>query len=153
MSEHIAHFNWATLKAPMGDPLIKPFVDAVPKVNALAERSPGFVWRQGNEQDVAAAAGWPLFKDNPRLIASFSVWETPEALKDYVYKTVHGAFYRRGAEWFEPGATRGYALWWVPVGHRPTMAEARTKVEQLTTEGPSEAVFTFAGLERAPDTP
>lgn len=52
MTYHLAHFNWATLKAPVGDPRVAPFVDAVPKVNALAERSPGFVWRSGEEAEL-----------------------------------------------------------------------------------------------------
>ncbi|MBF9061414.1 DUF3291 domain-containing protein [Rhodobacterales bacterium HKCCSP123] len=145
-ARHIAHFNWATLRAPVGDDRVAGFVNAVPKVNALAERSPGFVWRSGMEAELASAAGWPLFVGNDRLIASFSVWESPEALRAYVYQTVHGAFFRRSDEWFEPGASRGHALWWVPVGHVPTITEARGKVDALAAEGPSEAVFTFAQL-------
>lgn len=141
---HIAHFNWATLRAPMGDPLVEPFVSAVPKVNALAERSPGFVWRHGEEQIAAAEAGWPLFRDTPRLIASFSVWETPEHLRDYVYKTVHGAFFKRADAWFEPDGLRGHLLWRVPVGHQPTMAEARGRFDAFAENGPTDEVFTFS---------
>jgi hypothetical protein len=141
---HIAHFNWATLRAPMGDPLVEPFVSAVPKVNALAERSPGFIWRQGDEQEVAKAEGWLLFQENPRLIASFSVWETPEHLRDYVYKTVHGAFFKRADAWFEPDGLRGHILWHVPVGHVLTLAEARTRFEAFAETGPTEDTFTFS---------
>ena len=146
---HIAHFNWATLRKPVGHPRVAPFVEAVPKVNALARRSPGYVWNCGEEAQNARAAGWLMFVEDDRVIASFSVWKTPEALKDYVYKTVHGAFFRRGDEWFEPDALRGYALWWVPEGHRPTIAEARERVETLLADGPSEQVFTFAEVAAA----
>jgi hypothetical protein len=148
-ASHIAHFNWATLLAPVGDDKVAGFVNAVPKVNALAERSPGFVWRSGEEAELAVAAGWPLFIGNDRLIASFSVWETPEALRDYVYQTVHGAFFRRAEEWFDPDATRGHALWWVPAGHIPEMTEARTMVERLAQDGPTDDVFTFAQVPAA----
>ena len=148
-AQHIAHFNWATLRAPVGDERVAGFVNAVPKVNALAERSPGFVWRSGTEAELASAAGWPLFVGNDRLIASFSVWESPEALRAYVYQTVHGAFFRRAEEWFDPEATRGHALWWVPVGHMPSIVEAWEKVEALEAGGPSDAVFTFAQVPAA----
>lgn len=140
-ARYIAHFNWATLRAPVGDPLVAPFVDAVPKVNALAERSAGFVWRHGDEAAAGAGIGWPLFTGNDRMIASFSVWETAEALRAYVYKTVHGGFFRRGEAWFLPDAPRGNVLWPVPQGHIPDIAEARAMVERLEREGPSEAVF------------
>lgn len=148
-AHHIAHFNWATLRAPVGDDRVAGFVNAVPKVNALAERSPGFVWRSGTEAELASAAGWPLFVGNDRLIASFSVWESPEALRAYVYQTVHGAFFRRAEEWFDPDATRGHALWWVQVGHVPSITEAREKVEALEAGGASDAVFTFAQVPAA----
>ncbi len=141
---HIAHFNWATLRAPLGDPLVEPFFKAVPKVNALAERSPGFVWRSGEEAELGLSIAWPLFTECDRMIASFSVWETPQALKAYVYNTVHGAFFRRADEWFDPDGPRGHVLWPVPVGQIPTITEAREKVEALAANGPSEAAFTFA---------
>ena len=148
-ARHIAHFNWATLLAPVGNDKVAGFVNAVPKVNALAERSPGFVWRSGNEAELAAEAGWPLFVGNDELIASFSVWESPEALRAYVYQTVHSAFFRRAEEWFDPDAARGHALWYVPVGHVPTITEAWEKVEALAETGPTDAVFTFAQVAPA----
>jgi hypothetical protein len=146
---HLAHFNWATLRAPLGDPLVAPFENAAPKVNALAERSPGFVWRSGEEAELACQAGWPMFLDDARLIASFSVWETPQDLQGYVYKTVHGAFFKRAEEWFDATKTRGHVLWWVPVGHIPTIDEAREKVEALAAHGPSQGAFTFAEVAAA----
>jgi hypothetical protein len=105
MTRHLAHFNWATLVADLGDARVAPFERAIDKVNAVAKRSPGYVWNSGQEMAEGVRIGWPLFTENPRVIASFSVWETPEHFRDYVYKTVHGAFYRRGHEWFEPDST------------------------------------------------
>lgn len=141
---HLAHFNWATLRAPVGDPLVAGFVDAVDRVNGIAERSPGFVWRLGDEGSAAIRIGWPLFIEDQRVIASFSVWERPEDLKSFVYKTVHGAFFRRREEWFEPGTRFNYALWWIAPGHVPDIAEARERVDTLVANGPSTEVFTFA---------
>lgn len=145
-ARHLAHFSWGTLHAPADDPSMAAFAEAVPRVNARAEASPGNVWRFGDERPPAEAAGWPLF-DDKRLIASYSVWETPEALKSFVYAGSHGAFYNRRAEWFDQGGPRGYVLWWVAPGHAPDIAEARVKVDQFEREGASADVFTFAQLE------
>ncbi len=142
---HLAHFNWGTLIAAPGSRKVAGFVNAVGRVNALAERAEGFVWRSGDEQAKAKAIGWPMF-DDPKVIASFSVWNSPDALKAFVYQTVHGAFYRRRAEWFEPDGGSNYALWWVPEGHVPGFAEARERVEALVANGPSEQVFDFCWL-------
>lgn len=144
---HIAHFNWATLVADLGDPRIAPFEKAIGKVNAIAARSPGYVWNSGQEMAEATRIGWPLFTENPRLIASFSIWESPGHFRDYVYRTVHGAFFRRGHEWFEADAPRGYILWWVPPGHDPDIAEARRKVEAYAADGPGPEVFDLPWLD------
>ncbi len=88
---HLAHFSWGMLRASVDDPQITTFAEAVPRVNARAEDSPGFVWRFGDERPPAEAAGWPLFDDD-RIIAYFSVWEPPEVLKALVYRGSHGAF-------------------------------------------------------------
>ena len=42
---HLAVFNIARLRAPMDDPLIDDFRNNLDPINALAEQSPGFVWR------------------------------------------------------------------------------------------------------------
>ncbi|MCP4307581.1 MAG: DUF3291 domain-containing protein [bacterium] len=147
-TRHIAHFSWGTLIAPYDDPQVSAFAEAVPRVNARADTSPGFVWRCGEERAVGEAAGWPLF-DNDRIITSFSVWETPEALKGFVYHGAHGAFYSRRSEWFDQGAPRGYVLWWIAPGDIPSITEAWRKVDMLEAEGPSDAAFTFAELVSA----
>ncbi len=147
---HLAHFNWSALRAPVGDPLVAPFADAIEKVNAKAEASDGFVWRCGVEDAEGKRIGWDLFTENPTMIASFSVWETPEALGHFVHKTVHGAFLKRGADWFLPSQGPRYVLWWVPIGHIPAIEEAREKVTRLERDGPSDAAFTFDTLAPMP---
>jgi hypothetical protein len=144
---HVAHFNWATLVADLGDARVAPFERAIDKVNAVAKRSPGYVWNSGQEMAEGVRIGWPLFTENPRVIASFSVWETPEHFRDYVYKTVHGAFYRRGHEWFEPDAPRGYVLWWVTPGSIPDVTEARDRVEIYRAQGAGPDAFDLGWLD------
>jgi hypothetical protein len=43
---HLAEVNIARLRAPIDSQMLRPFVDALDRVHALAERTPGFVWRQ-----------------------------------------------------------------------------------------------------------
>jgi len=148
----LAHFNWATLVGDLGSPEVAPFEGAVPQVNALAERSPGFVWRHGDERGAGLSAGWPLFTENPRCIASFSLWESAAQLRGYVHATVHGAFFRRRAEWFLPDRG-GHVLWWVPAGHVPDIAEARDRVEAFGRDGPGDAHFTLAHLALGASSP
>ena len=42
------------------------------------------------------------------------------------------------------------ALWWVPSGHRPTVAEAEERVATLRAHGPSPSAFTLAKPFPAP---
>jgi len=144
-ANHIAHFNWAMLQAAPDDARVKPFFDGVGRVNAIAERAPGFIWRNGQEDTDARSIGWDLFESD-RTIASFSVWDSPDALWHFVHKTLHGAFLRRGDEWFEKAVSYNYALWWVPAAHIPDISEARARVTQLLRDGPGEEVFTFRDL-------
>jgi hypothetical protein len=44
---------------------------------------------------------------------------------------------RRRREWFERMQEAYLALWWIPTGHRPTIAEAIAKLELLRVEGPT----------------
>ena len=42
---HLAEVNIARMHAPLEDPLMEGFVALLNEINALADRSPGFVWR------------------------------------------------------------------------------------------------------------
>ena len=46
---HLAQMNIGTMVGPKGDPRVQPFFDALDEINALAEASPGFVWRLTDE--------------------------------------------------------------------------------------------------------
>jgi len=94
------------------------------------------------------AAGWPLF-DNDRIITSFSVWKTPEALRDVIYQGAHGAFYSRRSEWFDQDAPRGYVLWWVKQGEPPSIRDAWVMFDRFAADGHSDEVFTLAQFASA----
>src|SRR5882762_1126507 len=114
MSYHLAQINIGRLVAPIDDPKIADFVAQLDEINALAERSPGFVWRlksdSGNATDI-------VYSDDPFVILNMSVWESVEALRDYAYGSKHVESLRRRAEWFEKMSKPHYCLWWIPEGH------------------------------------
>ena len=123
------------------DPRMSGFFDGVPEINALAEGSPGFVWRLDDAGEEARAA--ELFGE-PRLVIALSVWDSPEALQQFVYRSAHGGYVRRRAEWFVPRQGPNKALWWVEAGTRPTVLDAKHRLDWLALNGPGEFAFGFS---------
>ncbi|HEY1474558.1 MAG TPA: DUF3291 domain-containing protein [Pseudolabrys sp.] len=144
-AQHLAQFNIARIKYPLDDPRMAEFVDNVERVNGLAEKIEGFVWRL---QDASGNAMNMLVYDDPRILPNLTLWENVEALERFVFRTLHSRFYGRREEWFEPIKTP-LVLWWVPVGHRPELAEGVERLEHLKTHGPSEHAFGWQNLAAA----
>ena len=144
---HLAHINVARARAPLDSPVMKEFVDAIDAMNALGERSPGFVWRlktdSGNATDIRAF-------DDPLMIVNVTVWESLEALRDYAFKSHHGDYFRRRAEWFEKMDTPSLALWWIPAGTVVDEIEGKSRLEHLANHGPTPEAFTFRDRFPAP---
>jgi hypothetical protein len=113
-------------------------------MNRHAEASPGFVWRLKGSPE-ADAETIRLFQD-PLLLVTLSVWESPEALRAFAYEGAHGTFFRRREEWFQSMDTPNYALWWIPAGTLPTLADAHQRLTLLATRGASPEAFGFAHL-------
>ena len=145
---YLAQINIARMRAPLTDPIMADFVAQLDTINALAERSPGFVWRLqsegGNATDIRA------FED-PLILVNMSVWTSIEALYDYTYRSSHSGVFRRRKEWFER-LEPVYALWWVPAGHLPDVTEGKARFEQLRQHGPSPEAFHFKHRFPAPQT-
>lgn len=136
----LAQINVARLLHSLDDPRIADFVDNLERVNVLAERSAGFVWRVKDETGNATNIA---FDADPRVIVNMSVWFSVEALETFAYKTVHRRFVQRRKEWFELFGAPYVALWWVENGHRPDPAEGRRRLAHLGRYGPSPHAFTF----------
>ena len=148
MSQYeLAQLNIAVLKEPLDSPLLADFVANLDRINALAEESPGFVWRLQTD-DGDATAVRPLGDDT---IVNMSVWRDIDALMSYVYRSAHVEIMRRRREWFERMRESHMVLWWVRRGHRPTVIEAIAKLESLRANGPSADAFTFRHAFPAPD--
>ena len=145
---HLAQLNIGRLLAPLDSRQIAPFVEALHPVNALADGTPGFVWRLQTEDGNATAI---RAFDDDMLIVNMSVWESVEALGDFVYRSDHVAVMRRRREFFERMAEAFMVLWWVPAGHRPSVHEAKDRLARLRRHGPTQEAFTFRERFPAPD--
>ncbi|MCE2660522.1 MAG: DUF3291 domain-containing protein [Rubrivivax sp.] len=141
MNAHeLAQLNIAVMKQPLDSPEMADFVANLDRINALAEASPGFVWRlQTDEGDATAVR--PL---GDLTLVNVSVWTDVAALRDYVYQSAHVEILRRRKEWFDRVQEATTVLWWVPAGHRPDVHEAVERLERLRRDGPSPAAFNFA---------
>lgn len=143
----LAQLNIAMMKEPLESPTMADFVANLDRINALAEASPGFVWRLQSEEGDATSIR-PLGAD---VLINISVWRDVDSLNNYVYRSEHVGFMRRRKEWFDRMREAHMVLWWVPRGHRPTTAEAVAKLELLRTAGPTQDAFTFRHAFPAPD--
>ncbi|ANZ36859.1 hypothetical protein BBK82_13030 [Lentzea guizhouensis] len=140
MNLELAQVNISRLLAPLDSPQLAEFVAALDPVNAVADTAPGFRWRLQNEDGNATALR--VFDDD-WLIVNMSVWESPQALLDYVYGEAHRAVLRGRRQWFHAPAEAMTALWWVPAGHRPSITEAEERLVHLRAHGPTSEAFTL----------
>ncbi|MFE0190504.1 DUF3291 domain-containing protein [Streptomyces sp. NPDC059008] len=146
---HLAQVNIGRIVAPLDGPELADFVAQLPEINALAERSPGFVWRMVDDGGEDATGARPDENDDMLLI-NCSVWESVEALRNFTYQTGHLRVLSRRREWFHRMADAHQALWWIPAGHRPTIAEAMERVASVRAHGPGPLAFTFRDPYPAP---
>lgn len=139
----LAEANIAKARYRLDSPAIADFVNRIDLVNAVAERSPGFVWRF--QLPVGSTMAMRLF-DDPMVIFNMSVWQTPQDLEHYVWNTVHRQVYRRKAEWFDAMVSHHFVMWWVEDGHRPTPTEAKERLDHLDRHGNTDHAFDWAHL-------
>jgi hypothetical protein len=139
-THHLAQVNIATLRFPLDGPELAGFVAGLEPINALADAQPGFVWRLQTE-DGDATSIRPF--DDERIMVNLSVWASLEALRAFVYASRHLDVMRRRREWFHRMADPYLALWWLPAGTIPTVAEARRRLDLLARLGPGPDAFTF----------
>lgn len=137
---HLAQVNVARLAAPLDSPRLADFVANLEPINATADASAGFVWRLQTEAGDATAL---RILDDDWLIVNMSVWESLEALRDYVYRSPHADVLRRKLEWFDKMVEAHVALWWIEAGTLPTLSDAQERLLRLRADGPTPDVFTL----------
>ncbi len=136
---HLNQFNIARIRAPLDHPDMAGFVAALKPINALADGSPGFVWRlQTEDGDSTAIRPYA----DARILVTLSVWESIEALYRFSYTTGHAGIMARRREWFEELEPPYLVLWWAPAGRLPTVEEGKGRLE-LLRRGPTREAFTF----------
>jgi hypothetical protein len=147
MIYQLAQVNIAKFRLPKEHPVNADFVDNLDRVNAIAETQPGFVWRfvgSGNDAlDIQAF-------DDPNVAINMSVWTDIKALVNFVYRNNdHKEIMRRRKEWFQK-IDFYMVLWWVEQDRRPTVEEAKIRLELLRRNGPTYSAFTFKQPYPAP---
>ena len=148
MAFHLAQLNIGRAVAPMDDPRMADFMARLDAINALAERSPGFVWRlqseAGNATDIKVS-------DDPLFIINLTLWGSPGDLFAFTYRSDHKAVFARRYEWFERATGPNVVLWWQPAGTIPTTEDALARLRLLTELGPTPDAFTFRQQFPPPD--
>ncbi|MEM8772150.1 MAG: DUF3291 domain-containing protein [Pseudomonadota bacterium] len=144
---HLAQVNIGRARGGPDDPRMKDFFDNLSRINLMAERMPGFVWRLKDAAgDGAMDLHWP---GDPTMNVNMSVWESDDALATFVFKTVHQNFYARADEFFKLTDTPHVAMWWIDAGHIPTIDEAKERLDRLIAHGSSEFAFGWLDLPSA----
>ena len=146
MNFHLAQVNVAIAKYEYDDPQFAGFVDNLNRIYELAESTPGFVWRHVTvDGDIEVKR---IFGE-PNLIYNMSVWESLDALREFVYRSDHASILRQRASWFVPMDRPVFALWWQPAGTIPTIVESKHRLDRLHQAGPTEDAFTFRNVFEA----
>jgi hypothetical protein len=137
---HLAQVNIGRPRGPLTSPELADFVAGLEPINALADRSPGFVWRLQTEAGDATSIH--AFDDH-RILMNMSVWRSLEELRDFTYHSAHVDALRRRGDWFERMTEVHLALWWLPADRLPTIEEAQWRIELVRRHGPTAEAFTF----------
>jgi Domain of unknown function (DUF3291) len=146
----LAQVNIARMLAPLDDPIMAGFVAQLDAVNAIADGSPGFIWRlqtpEGNATDLRPY-------EDEMILVNMSVWASLEDLARFVYtsESQHRDVMKQRRRWFQRFDGPYMALWWVPQDHIPTVEEAKERLEHLRTHGESPFAFSFKKPFPAPD--
>ncbi|NVB77907.1 MAG: DUF3291 domain-containing protein [Kofleriaceae bacterium] len=139
----LAQANVAYALAAHDDPRMAEYMARLDEINQLADTSPGFVWRYLTDSRDPAQREF----DDPRVLFNMSVWESIDALHAYTYRTGHAEVYAARKRWFADvkAVVGGHALamWWIPRGELPTVADAQERLAAIVANGPTERAFTF----------
>ena len=142
MAYHLAQLNIAKLQAPLDDPLLAEFVANLDRINLLAEKSPGFVWRYESATDNGVDEAIQVFED-PMLVVNLSLWESIDHLFEFTYRTDHGAIFRKRKQWFHKYEGRHMVCWYIEEGMIPSLQEAKERLQYLEDHGETPYAFTF----------
>ena len=140
MKFHLAQLNIARMLAPIDSPVMADFVANLDRINGVAENSKGFVWRLKDDSNNATSIR--IFEDD-FLIVNMSVWQSVDALFQFVYQSDHLEIFKRRTEWFEKMPEMHMVMWYVPEGSIPSVADAVERLTYLRLQGETPYAFSF----------
>jgi heme-degrading monooxygenase HmoA len=135
----LAQFNLARLAIEVDDPVLQSFFDAVAPVEAQAETTNGYLWR---DQYFGQLLQPGPFADDE--LATMTMWTSVESLRGFTYSGAHREAFLARRSWFVKPKPPSMVLWWLPAGTRPTPDNALQKLAALAADGPTPAAFSFA---------
>lgn len=147
MVQFFAQVNVARMVVPLDHPQMADFVNNTSRINAIAEKSPGFLWRWIEEEETSNAV--EIFGD-PNFVVNMSVWESRKSLMDFTYHSDHVAIYKRKNEWFSKMKSMHMACWYTDQV-RITLSEAKDRLDHLNEFGETPYAFTFKSKYTAED--
>lgn len=139
----IAQLNISVWNVDPRSDAASPFIDNIGRVNALAERSEGFIWRlldEGRDEKGRTVLG------GPETILTLSVWQSAQYLEAFAFNTVHRKIYERKAEWFAKLQSHHLVMWTIEDRYLPTLDEAKQRLDHLDKHGNTDFAFDWAHL-------
>jgi hypothetical protein len=134
---HVAQLNIARLHHPLDSEGSAEFNAAIDPINALAEATPGFVWRLVDDDGQSSSHVRLPGEDDPLMIVNMSVWEDLASLQHFMYRSGHAMYLRRRRDWFERNDEATSVCWSIPEGELPDLADAHRRLLHLREHGPT----------------
>ena len=135
---HVAQLNIGRLHHPLDSDETAEFTNALGPINALAEATPGFVWRLQDEDGQSSSFVRLPGENDPLTIVNMSVWASLESLQHFMFRSGHAMYLRRRREWFEHSDVATSVCWRIPAGDVPELADAHRRLLHLREHGPTE---------------
>lgn len=142
-SFHLAQLNLGLFKAPLDSDDMAEFRLALEPINAIAEATPGFVWRLKDDDGGSSSFVRVPGRKSPLWAPNLSVWEDLDSLRHFMFKSGHASYLRRRREWFQQPSGITNVLWWLPAGEIPTINDAVRRLDHLRDHGPGPEGFGF----------
>lgn len=137
----LAEFNFGTLKYDWEDKRVADFRNNLERVNRLAARADGYIWRMPDDEMDAAQNDVGGVFANARTASTLSVWRDVDSLSHFVWNTIHKQFYDRKGEWYDAEGNGNFVMWWVSEGHKPSVAEGMDRFNHMKQHGESDFAF------------